>query len=120
MEHANGLTDTIERDPDWMQRPASLATALGSSSPLWTSGPFSYDAAGKITAMGGDKFFYDEVSRLTKAEVKLGTATTTETYSYDRFGNLISIGSRINTIDQRTNRLDDLGYSYDLSCSLKS
>ena len=123
VHHLNGTIDEISADPHGMSRPRSLST-LGSSGTLWSSGDFSYDAAGNIAGMGADRFFYDEVSRLTQAEVHMDGSPTTESYSYDRFGNLTSIGApgavRTYSIDQRTNRLTDTGYLYDSSGNLTS
>ena len=123
VQHANGLTDTLGRDPDWMSRPSGLSTA-GSGGDLWSSGTFTYDDAGNILKMGPDEFFYDEVSRLTRAEVHAAGSLTTETFHYDRFGNLTSIGTpgneRTYAISQLTNRLTDPGYTYDTAGNLTS
>ena len=110
VRHTNDLTDTIGLDPDGMPRPASMRTETSGGNALWASGGISYDAAGNITAMGSDRFFYDEVSRLKKAKVWLSGAETTEEYTYDRFGNLTTVatpsGDRVAPVDPRTNRLD--------------
>jgi RHS repeat-associated protein len=52
--------------------------------PPWTSGTYSYDGEGNITAIGLNAYSYDAFSRLV-------TSTTNgipETYTYDRYGNL--------------------------------
>jgi YD repeat-containing protein len=54
------------------------------SLPPWTSGTYSYDGEGNITAIGSNAYSYDAFSRLA-------TSTTNgipETYTYDRYGNL--------------------------------
>ncbi|HEV7571879.1 MAG TPA: RHS repeat-associated core domain-containing protein [Thermoanaerobaculia bacterium] len=54
------------------------------SLPPWTSGTYSYDGQGNITAIGSNVYSYDAFSRLV-------TSTTNgipETYTYDRYGNL--------------------------------
>jgi len=54
------------------------------SFPQWTSGIYSYDGQGNITAIGSNAYSYDAFSRLV-------TSTTNgipETYTYDRYGNL--------------------------------
>jgi len=54
------------------------------SFPSWSSGTYSYDGQGNITAIGSNAYSYDAFSRLA-------TSTTNgipETYTYDRYGNL--------------------------------
>ncbi|MCW1310051.1 MAG: hypothetical protein QXP04_05135, partial [Candidatus Nanoarchaeia archaeon] len=59
----------------------------------WTSGVYQYDYAGNIIEIGEDKFYYDSLLRLKKAEVhrKDGSGNRyTIGYSYDQYGNLLS------------------------------
>jgi len=86
-----------------------LAT-ISNSSPPWDSGTYFYDGAGNIRAIGpgsvsNDSFEYDGLSRLMRANIR----NHTQTYTYDAFGNLISIGTdsppSVFQVDQSTNHL---------------
>ena len=76
--HANGVTWNQAADPYGMARPASYSTT-GATSNNWTSGTYSYDGAGNVTAIGGSTFTYDAVSRLTASSVKIGVVAGTGT-----------------------------------------
>ena len=65
---------------------ASTTTLLAQTS--WTTGTFSYDAAGNITAMGSNVFFYDTAGRLVHGTAE-GTGNVQE-YTYDGFGNRLA------------------------------
>jgi RHS repeat-associated protein len=112
--HANGVTETIARDPDWMARPASISTSGVDGGANWSSGTYSYDGSGNVEAIGNDRFRYDKVSRLLESRMRLvpGQAGTehTQTFSYDGFGNLLGIvgvgGTTLDTTAS-TNRLAD-------------
>jgi len=86
--HANGVTDTFARDANWMRRPASI-TMSGAVSNNWSSGTYAYDGAGNVTAIGGQWYVYDKVSRLTQAN--LGGADTRR-YAFDPFGTSRRVG----------------------------
>jgi len=63
---------------------SSAFRTVPKSFPPWTSGTYSYDGQGNITAIGSNAYSYDAFSRLA-------TSTTNgipETYTYDRYGNL--------------------------------
>jgi RHS repeat-associated protein len=57
----------------------------------WNTGPYGYDAAGNITSIGGQYFFYDATSRLTTAHVTTLNAAATQTYTYDPYGNMTAM-----------------------------
>jgi YD repeat-containing protein len=58
----------------------------------WDSGPYAYDGAGNIIAIGDDQFEYDGVSRLVAAHVTYPDAMTNNyadlAYAYDGYGNM--------------------------------
>lgn len=84
----------------------------------WTAGvAYSYDGSGNIRQIGNDRFVYDQVGRLTQAEVN----GVVRTYTYDAFGNrtncLHGPGTAIEsncqygmTVDAETNRVDGVEY----------
>lgn len=95
--HSNGVTDTQERDPSWMSRPASLqAQKAGASTPLWTSGTYVYDGAGNVKRIGSGYFQYDALGRVVSGQVNDGATAAgnlrSQTYQYDVYGNLKLIG----------------------------
>ncbi|MCB1035582.1 MAG: hypothetical protein KDD47_17300, partial [Acidobacteria bacterium] len=113
----DGATDIVSRDPSWLPRPQSLEVAAPGGAVLWSSGAYSFDGSGNIQGIGADQYYYDRVGRLVQASVSLGATTTVESYTYDQFGNLTSLGPsgsvRTYVIDPETNRIADSGYSYD-------
>ncbi len=62
------------------------------SSPAnWSSGAYSYDGVGNITAIGTQQSYtYDRMSRLKTATFPTMNGPVTETYGYDSFGNMTS------------------------------
>ncbi|HEV7839402.1 MAG TPA: hypothetical protein VGO75_15140 [Gemmatimonadaceae bacterium] len=58
----------------------------------WTNGPYQYDGAGNIAAIGSESYAYDKVGRLTTATLRGPDMTTlqTQTFGYDDYGNLIN------------------------------
>ncbi len=95
--HANGVVDTQAADPNGMARPASLAARrAGAASDLWSTGTYAYDGAGNVKKMGNAYFLYDHVSRLIDGHVYDGPTgggqLRYQTYTYDPFGNLLSVG----------------------------
>jgi RHS repeat-associated protein len=77
-------------------RPSSISTSNGA----FSSGTYSYDGAGNITAIGGDTFKYDGRSRLVSAFYSgqptpctdsLGNLSRGQCFAYDRFGNLTGV-----------------------------
>jgi uncharacterized protein RhaS with RHS repeats len=82
----------------------------------WTAGPYQYDAAGNISAIGSEAYVYDSVGRLTSATLRGPDMTTlqTQAFGYDTYGNLTSTAKLGQTVllptTPATNRLDLLGY----------
>ena len=82
----------------------------------WTAGPYDYDGAGNIKAIGSESFVYDKLGRLRSASVRGPDAVSlqTQTFGYDAYGNLISTSKLGQTVllsvDTRTNQLDGTGY----------
>jgi RHS repeat-associated protein len=88
----------------------------------WTSGTFSYDAVGNITAIGSDSYFYDTAGRLVHGTAD-GTANVQE-YTYDSFGNRLTVSTAGRscvgtgtcgasfTIDGNNNKITTGGASY--------
>jgi RHS repeat-associated protein len=78
------------------------------------TGPYQYDGAGNIKAVGGDVFVYDELSRLKKATLA-SAGGVAESYDYDAFGNLKNITVTPSAprpmlpTDPRTNHLQNEG-----------
>lgn len=124
IRHANGVVFTEAPDPNGMPRPGSLR-ADSSAGPLWPQENYFYDGSGNIEAIGGKSFAYDAGSRIVSATVPTAGAQPYQAFTYDVFGNLVSIfrgagpgsGSYVNyTPDPTTNRLQ--GASYDDSGNL--
>ncbi len=96
VRHDNGVIETWSEDPYHLNRPSRIN--VGS---LWTSGDYEYDTAGNITAIGpGVSYSYDSVGRIRTA----GVGGRTQAYTYDIFGNLLTIGGLSNGVDGQNNR----------------
>lgn len=99
----SGTNTIVEPDPNGIARPSRIHSLI------FDTGQYAYDGAGNVTAMGADCFGYDAASRLTSA--KFGsclTPTSQQSFSYDRYGNLLGSGganARTLSIDTATNRL---------------
>jgi RHS repeat-associated protein len=121
VSHANGVTDTQSNDPNSMRRPRSISSASsGLFASGWSSGNYLYDGAGNVTRIGSAWFTYDKVSRLTEGRVYLGPygggAQKWQTYTFDPFGNITTIGGtsgRSTPTSAATNRLTGTGTAYD-------
>jgi RHS repeat-associated protein len=89
----------------------------------WDTGLYTYDGAGNITGIGTDTYRYDRLNRLVSGTVRDGNnVQRTESYTYDRYGNLEAItrnGSVIDlAVDAATNQLRNEGghpATYDLN-----
>jgi RHS repeat-associated protein len=120
VSHANGVTDTQANDPNSMRRPLSISSASsGLFASGWSSGNYLYDGAGNVTRIGSAWFTYDKVSRLTEGRVYLGPygggAQKWQTYTFDPFGNITTIGGtsgRSTPTSAATNRLTGTGTAY--------
>ncbi len=123
--HGNGVVDTQANDPNAMRRPLSIASTINNGqTTLWKTDGYAYDGAGNITQIGAGRFLYDGVSRLTSGSLVLGTldsgAAASQTYAYDAFGNIQSIGgttARNTPTNSATNRLSGAA-SYDAAGNL--
>ena len=60
------------------------------SIPRWDSGEYAYDMAGNVITIGDNAYYYDELSRLVRAETSAETSSHVEVFSYDAFGNMTS------------------------------
>lgn len=111
VSHANGIGDTQANDPDMMRRPASISSAR-SGVTLWSSGTYKYDGSGNVVKTGNGYFLYDRVSRLIEGRIYDGATgggtQKWQSYAYDPFGNIQSIGGtsgRSTPTSSSTNRL---------------
>jgi len=108
---------------------AAAPTASLLAQQSWTTGTFSYDAAGNITAIGNDTYFYDTAGRLVHGTAE-GTANY-QNYAYDGFGNRlradttgkncagnVPCGGTVSV--NANNRIDSAGFSYDAAGNMKS
>ncbi len=83
--NSNGpATTTITPDISLLPRPSQIAVSGG----RWSSGLYSYDAAGNIKGIGSDTYHYDGMSRIDGATI----GGTSHTFAYDRWGNLTRKG----------------------------
>lgn len=77
--------------------------------PTWTTGTYAYDGSGNIAAIGSDQYHYDSFGRLTSGTAGPGH---TSSYTYDRFGNMLSMkidGTTVTYgVDRTTNRMSSL------------
>jgi RHS repeat-associated protein len=103
--HANGILFTQQNDPNGIARPAGMTAGS-----LWTSGTYSYDGAGNAKAVGIQSFVYDNLGRLVTGNLP----GSTQSYSFDAYGNIQSIttdGSVLSTgTSSVTNRLNSAAY----------
>ncbi|HKO57033.1 MAG TPA: RHS repeat-associated core domain-containing protein [Thermoanaerobaculia bacterium] len=82
----------------------------------WTAGPYQYDGAGNITAIGSEAFVYDKIGRLKTATVRGPdlSALQTQTFIHDEYGNLTATSKLGQTVllpaDSSTNRASYAGY----------
>ena len=87
------ISETV--DPDGMARPSSIHWGWGDPPANFaTEGPYQYDGSGNITSIGTDPdpdakhYYYDGLNRVR--EFQLG-AVMSESYDYDRWGNLTNL-----------------------------
>lgn len=120
--HSNGVVDTQTKDLNNMHRPRELYAQLNGVD-LWRSGIYQYDGAGNVKKIGNSYFLYDRVSRLVDGHLYDGpTGGGTlryQTYAYDPFGNMKSVGGdpwapgRSTTTSTVNNRLSSSSYHAD-------
>lgn len=116
--------DTMAVDTTGMARPASMSWMYGGGTTLST-GAYSYDGAGNISAIGTDQYLYDKAGRLARATIGSTSASPQrQDYSYDAAGNLLSLPPSTTTpadpnpVDIHSNRLH--AATYDGAGHLKS
>src|SRR5947207_12132074 len=56
----------------------------------WQYGPYQYDGAGNVAAIGSQIFLYDTTGRLVSGTIDRPdvTGSQTQTFTYDPYGNL--------------------------------
>jgi RHS repeat-associated protein len=84
----------------------------------WTTGTYAYDGAGNIKSIGAEKFTYDAFGRLTKGGSGGGHH---QSYTYDRYGNILTITTDGNTatqlklgVDPASNRISNSASPYNV------
>jgi RHS repeat-associated protein len=97
VSHANNLVETWTADDNGMARPKSISASGAGAS--WSTGNYTYDAAGNIAAIGTKSFGYDGVNRLTSYT----DAGVTAGYAYDAFGNQTQRTFKMRAGDHFTN-----------------
>ena len=115
IQHTNGVTVIHGRDPRNMARPASIEIE-GPNINDWTlgggAGTFTYDGVGNISSIGNDTYRYDKYNRLVHAN--LASVGQTQTYAYDRFGNLTQVSTNGSpstlSVQASSNRLNNANY----------
>ncbi len=125
--HSNGTTDVVDRDPNWMIRPAAISTQKTSDGTvLWTTGAYLYDGSGNVRKIGTGSFVYDSLSRLTSGTVlpgRLGDGTPqNQSQTFDPYGNITGVTTnsvlRNTPTSTATNRLNAAGTNYDAAGNL--
>jgi RHS repeat-associated protein len=87
--HANGMTETIAADSSGMARPKSISFSGASA---WSSGDYSYDGAGNVTAIGNTRYAYDSANRLRGWYETFTGGHASHYLGYDLFGNKYDLG----------------------------
>jgi RHS repeat-associated protein len=90
----HSVLTTIAAD-SYVPRPAEIyAMDATTGARLFDTLAYGYDGAGNIVSMnaGSDRFQYDLLSRLTSAT--LAAAGSTQTYTFDVYGNMLTRGSK--------------------------
>ncbi|MCB1036729.1 MAG: hypothetical protein KDD47_23085, partial [Acidobacteria bacterium] len=116
--HSNGVWDrqnlySSAAGTHYLPLPGKIFTSNVQNGPDLDLPNYAYDGARNITQIGGDSFSYDLLNRLARAEL---SGDGSRDYSYDRYGNLLSINGdpdRPGPVDSATNRLAASGFVYD-------
>jgi RHS repeat-associated protein len=105
IKYGNSVVMTHGIDPWNLPRPSSISTS-GVSGGSFDVSTYVYDAAGNLRRAGDDFFLYDAVGRLTKATLKPPTGNgVTQTFDYDRHGNIETFNGQTVAYEPTTNRL---------------
>ena len=115
VEHANGVTETIETKATFpMLRPHRISTSGVAGGENWDTGVYLYDGGGNVKAIGTQRYQYDRMSRLLEGQVEVDSLMKSQELQYDAFGNilrLITEGSVETTpVNDATNRLSAATY----------
>src|ERR1700741_1161986 len=109
-------------EPQAVAATTARSVAPDSGAWSWTSGAYSYDPSGNITAIGTQSFLYDVQGRLVDATVTRPGASEHRGYSYDSYGNRTAMevgSSQIATpTSTTTNHLTSLSAVYDAAGNL--
>jgi RHS repeat-associated protein len=130
--HPNGLVNEMtyssnikwiqNNDPDSMARTGKITVKNAAGTSIFDSGSYSFDGTGNVIKVGNDRFVYDRFNRLSTAGIDSTYGRWQQTYSYDDFGNLTNTQTtnpsgvttaRQNALSAQTNRLTEMGTSYD-------
>ena len=109
LDFINGVSRKQLLDPSRTGRPGSIWTEGVDAGENWSSGDYIYDSSGNITQIGGDRFWYDHVNRLTFAKI----TGLEETFRYDRYGNITAINCEDTLVHAADNRITKPGVRYD-------
>ena len=120
IRHRNGVREQMDLDPQDNARIGEIrTTGLTVPSDNWTYGPYAYDHAENIAAIGPANFIYDGVSRLATAMLETGDS---QDLSYDAFGNITRVveNGQVQEIpvSQTSNRLAQASFGYDIAGNL--
>jgi RHS repeat-associated protein len=129
VQHDNGVTDFIDKDPHQMMRPSNIR--IGTPGGVAELGVHSYDGGGNLFRLrpspgaltfqqlgpeatpaqlpqAADTYFlYDTLGRIKLHHDQAGTE---QPYAYDTLGNATQIGSAAYTVSKATNRLTMASY----------
>jgi RHS repeat-associated protein len=109
IDYANGWRwrQTPEADSGW-ERPDKIETLNAGGQVSWTTGDYSFDGAGNISAIGDRKYVYDAFSRFSYVQ-RTGQPQREQQATYDVYGNLTALAkngnTRVLTTSAATNRL---------------
>lgn len=83
--------------------------AFAQSNEPW-AGPYLYDGAGNVKAIGPNHYVYDGVNRLREGTAITAAQSDVQRYAYDAFGNVVSVTTGntalVLAVDSTTNRVD--------------
>jgi RHS repeat-associated protein len=111
-QRSNGTRDEIVADSSGMARVGNIQVYGPGGSLLWQTGSYAYDGAGNVKAMGGDRYWYDKVSRLVGAQVGGKSFAA----SYNAFGFMTGMAKNgawqtfVADAGGGTNRISGVGY----------